>query len=212
MRLEGKIASINAPTQRKKPRASGRGGHASRRVLHRAGALVEDECRTAIVENPMPSFDAVSELDRHELVNAVDQANREIGNRFDFRGTDAKFELAEYTVTLEAPSDFQLKQMLDIFTQKLAARRIDVAAMDAQSPEITLSKAKQTLLMKHGIDTDHARKIVKLIKDSKLKVQAAIQGEQVRVTGKKRDDLQEAIRVLKAANVGVPLQFTNFRD
>lgn len=166
----------------------------------------------ATLESRMPSFDAVSELDRHELVNAVDQANREIGNRFDFRGTGAKFELAEYTVTLEAPSDFQLKQMLDILTQKVSARRIDVAAMDPQTPEITISKAKQAVVMKHGIDTEHARKIVKLIKDSKLKVQAAIQGEQVRVTGKKRDDLQDVIRLLKAANVGVPLQFTNFRD
>jgi uncharacterized protein YajQ (UPF0234 family) len=160
----------------------------------------------------MPSFDAVSELDRQELVNAVDQANREIGNRFDFRGTGAKIELAEYTVTLEAPSDFQLKQLLDILTQKLAARRIDVAAMDPQPAEITVSRAKQAVLMKHGVDTEHARKIVKLIKDSKLKVQAAIQGEQVRVTGKKRDDLQEVIQMLKSANVGVPLQFTNFRD
>lgn len=160
----------------------------------------------------MPSFDAVSELDGHELTNAVDQANREIGNRFDFKGTGAKFELSEYTVTLESPSDFQLKQMLDILTQKLAARRIDVAAMDPQEPEITLSKARQTVLMKHGVDTEHARKIVKLVKESKLKVQAAIQGEQVRVSGKKRDDLQEAIRLLKAADLGLPLQFTNFRD
>ncbi len=160
----------------------------------------------------MPSFDVVSELDQHELTNAVDQANREITNRFDFKGSGAKFELVEYTVTLEAPSDFQLKQMLDILTQKLSARHIDVAAMDTQEPEITLSKARQTVAMKHGVDTEHARKIVKHIKDSKLKVQAAIQGDQVRVTGKKRDDLQDAIRLLKGANVGLPLQFTNFRD
>ncbi len=160
----------------------------------------------------MPSFDVVSELDHHELTNAVDQANREIGNRFDFKGTGAKFELAEYTVTLEAPSDFQLKQMLDILTQKVSARHIDLAAMDAQVPEITLSKARQSVVMKHGVDADHARKIVKHIKDSKLKVQAAIQGEQVRVTGKKRDDLQDVIRLLKGADIGLPLQFTNFRD
>ncbi|HEU4616502.1 MAG TPA: YajQ family cyclic di-GMP-binding protein [Gammaproteobacteria bacterium] len=160
----------------------------------------------------MPSFDAVSEIDRQELVNAVDQANRELGNRFDFKGTGAKFELAEYAVTLEAPSDFQLKQMLDILTQKLSARRIDLAAMDPQPPETTLSKAKQTVLMKHGVDAEHARKIVKLVKESKIKVQASIQGEQVRVTGKKRDDLQEIIRMLKGANLGLPLQFTNFRD
>lgn len=160
----------------------------------------------------MPSFDVVSELDQHELSNAVDQANREIGNRFDFKGTGAKFALEDFAVALEAPSDFQLKQMLDVLTQKLSGRHIDLSAMDPQEPEITLSKARQTVRMKHGVDSEHARKIVKLVKDSKIKVQAAIQGEQVRITGKKRDDLQEAIRLLKAGKLGLPLQFTNFRD
>jgi cyclic-di-GMP-binding protein len=160
----------------------------------------------------MPSFDVVSELDRHELANAVDQANREVDNRFDFKGTGAKFELAEFVVTLEAPSEFQLHQMMPILTDKLARRKIDVAAMAPEDPEVNLARARQKVLMKHGVDTDTARKIVKLIKESKIKVQAAIQGEQVRVTGKKRDDLQEAIALLKKAELGLPLQFTNFRD
>ncbi|HEX5418803.1 MAG TPA: YajQ family cyclic di-GMP-binding protein [Gammaproteobacteria bacterium] len=160
----------------------------------------------------MPSFDVVSELDQHELANAVDQASREIANRFDFKGTGAKFELADFAITLEAPSDFQLRQLLDILTQKLAGRHIDLAAMDPQEPEVTLSKSRQTVLMKHGVDSEHARKIVKLVKESKLKLQAAIQGEQVRVTGKKRDDLQEAIRMMKSAKLDLPLQFMNFRD
>ncbi len=160
----------------------------------------------------MPSFDVVSEIDSHELANAVDQANREVANRFDFKGTGAKFELTEFVVNVEAPADFQLKQMLDILTQKLARRGIDVAAMAPEEPEIALNKARQKVVMKHGVETDTARKIVKLIKDAKMKLQAQIQGEQVRVTGKKRDDLQNAIQMLKEAELGLPLQFTNFRD
>ena len=160
----------------------------------------------------MPSFDVVSELDEHELSNAVDQANREVANRFDFKGTGAKFELAEFVVSLEAPADFQLKQMMDILTQKLSKRGIDVAAMDPQEPEIALNKARQKVTMRHGVGRDDARKIVKLIKDTKMKVQSQIQGEQVRVTGKKRDDLQEAIALLRGEDWGLPLQFTNFRD
>ena len=160
----------------------------------------------------MPSFDVVSEIDGHELANAVDQANREVTNRFDFKGTGAKFELQDFVVSLEAQADFQLKQMLDILTQKLARRGIDVAAMAPEDPEIALNKARQKVLMKHGVETDTARKIVKLIKDCKLKLQAQIQGDQVRVTGKKRDDLQTAIQMLKQADLGLPLQFTNFRD
>jgi uncharacterized protein YajQ (UPF0234 family) len=160
----------------------------------------------------MPSFDVVSEIDGHELANAVDQANREVTNRFDFKGTGAKFELQDFVVSLEAQADFQLKQMLDILTQKLARRGIDVAAMAPEDPEIALNKARQKVLMKHGVETDTARKIVKLIKDGKLKLQAQIQGDQVRVTGKKRDDLQTAIQMLKQADLGLPLQFTNFRD
>mgnify|MGYP001812618028 FL=1 len=160
----------------------------------------------------MPSFDVVSELDEHELNNAVDQANREVANRFDFKGTGAKFELAEFVVSLEAPADFQLKQMMDMLTQKLSKRGIDVAAMDPQEPEIALNKARQKVTMRHGVGRDDARKIVKLIKDAKMKVQSQIQGEQVRVTGKKRDDLQKVIALLKDADLGLPLQFTNFRD
>ena len=160
----------------------------------------------------MPSFDVVSELDRHELSNAVDQANREIDNRFDFRGSGAKFELSEWTVTLEAPSKFQVQQMLAILTDKLARRKIDVTAMSPEEPEVALNKTRQKVVMKHGVDTDSARRIVKLIKESKIKVQAAIQGEQVRVTGKKRDDLQEVIQLLKDSNLELPLQYTNFRD
>ena len=160
----------------------------------------------------MPSFDVVSELDNHEVVNAVDQANREVNTRFDFKGTGAKFEVADFVVSMEAEAEFQLNQMIDILTQKLAKRGIDVACMKVEEPEIALNKARQKVMLKHGIESDLARKIVKLVKDAKLKVQSQIQGEQVRVTGKKRDDLQEAIALLKNAELGLPLQFTNFRD
>jgi cyclic-di-GMP-binding protein len=160
----------------------------------------------------MPSFDVVSEIDRHELTNAVDLANREVDNRFDFRGSGARFDLADFVVTLEAPSEFQVQQMLAILTEKLGKRKIDVGAMMPEKPEIALHKTRQRVVMRHGVDTEHGRKIVKTIKDAKLKVQAAIQGEQVRVTGKKRDDLQAAIQLLKDGEIGLPLQFTNFRD
>jgi hypothetical protein len=160
----------------------------------------------------MPSFDLVSELDHHELCNAVDHANRELEIRFDFRGTDAKFGLEEYDVSLEAPSEFQLKQMLDILRQKVAKRGIAVNAMAPAEPEVTLGRARQKVTFVHGIATDKARSIVKLIKDSKLKVQASIQGEQVRITGKKRDDLQAVMAMLKKADLGLPLQFQNLRD
>jgi uncharacterized protein YajQ (UPF0234 family) len=160
----------------------------------------------------MPSFDIVSELDLHELANAVDQANREVTTRFDFKGANAKYVLSDLIVTLEATSDFQLKQMVDILIQKLTKRGIDVSALDASPPELALNSAKQKVTMRNGIDTDSARKIVKIIKNSKIKVQAAIQGEQVRVTGKKRDDLQEVIAMLKGEKLELPLQYTNFRD
>lgn len=160
----------------------------------------------------MPSFDVVSELDGHEVANAVDQANREVNTRFDFKGTGAKFEVADFVVSMEAEAEFQLNQMIDILTQKLAKRGIDVACMKVEEPEIALNKARQKVVLKHGIESDLARKIVKLVKDAKLKVQSQIQGDQVRVTGKKRDDLQEAIALLKNAELGLPLQFTNFRD
>ena len=160
----------------------------------------------------MPSFDAVSEIDRHELKNGVDQAIREIETRFDFRNTGAKITLDELVITLEAPSEFQVRQMFEILAEKLARRKIDVKAMVAEKPEVAVHQTRQKVVMKHGIDAEHAKKIAKMIKDSKLKVQASIQGEQVRVTGKKRDDLQAAIQVLKKGEIGLPLQFTNFRD
>jgi uncharacterized protein YajQ (UPF0234 family) len=160
----------------------------------------------------MPSFDVVSEIDTHELTNAVDQAVRELSQRFDFKDTDAAYELEETTVTITAPADFQLKQMLDILKLRIAKRGIDVACLEVKDPEINLARAKQLVILRHGIDAETGRKVSRLIKDSKLKVQAQIQGEKVRVTGKKRDDLQEAIAVLRKATLEVPLQFNNFRD
>ncbi|HUL11927.1 MAG TPA: YajQ family cyclic di-GMP-binding protein [Methylococcaceae bacterium] len=160
----------------------------------------------------MPSFDVVSEVNLHEVANAVDQANREVDTRFDFKGSGAKFELAESVITLTAESEFQLQQMLDILHAKLAKRGVDIASLKAEPPQIAGKQAKQTVTLIQGIDSAPAKKIVKLIKDSKLKVQAAIQGEKVRVTGKKRDDLQEVIALLRGAELEQPLQFDNFRD
>ena len=160
----------------------------------------------------MPSFDVVSEIDTHELTNAVDQALRELTQRFDFKGTDSTFELEETTVTMTAPADFQLKQMLDILKLRIAKRGIDVACLDVKDAEVNLARAKQLVILKHGIDADAGRKVSRLIKDSKLKVQAQIQGDKVRIVGKKRDDLQDAIAFLRKSDVGVPLQFNNFRD
>ncbi len=160
----------------------------------------------------MPSFDVVSEVDMHEVTNAVDQANREVTTRFDFKGTGSRYEVDAGVVTLFTQSDFQLKQMLDILVGKLAKRGVDVACLDSAEPELAGQEARQRITLRQGIDKDLARRIVKRIKDRKLKVQAAVQGEQVRVTGKKRDDLQAVIADLKGAEMGLPLQFTNFRD
>jgi uncharacterized protein YajQ (UPF0234 family) len=160
----------------------------------------------------MPSFDVVSKSDQHEVANAVDQTNREIGTRFDFRGSDARVELAKNTITLVAPSDFQLKQLDEILRNKLAKRNVDVRALEYKDAEVKLNEARQIVEVRQGIDTEMAKKIVKLIKEANLKVQAAIQGEQVRVTGKKRDDLQEVIAMLRQAKLNLPLQFENFRD
>lgn len=160
----------------------------------------------------MPSFDIVSEVDKHELTNAVDQAHREITTRFDFKGTDASIELSEDKITLSAESDFQVQQMHPVLYQKLTSRKIDIASLDPQAVEKAGKGAKQNMLVKQGIDKDTAKKIVAAVKESKLKVQAAIQGETVRVTGKKRDDLQKTMSVLKAKELGLPLQFDNFRD
>jgi uncharacterized protein YajQ (UPF0234 family) len=160
----------------------------------------------------MPSFDIVSEFDTHELTNAVDQASREVGQRFDFKGTNAKFELKDATVTLIAPADFQLKQMIEILKLKLAKRGIDVACLKIDEPVITGQTAKQLVTLRKGIDTELGKKIQRQLKDSKLKVQAGIQDQQVRVSGKSRDDLQEAIALVKKGGHELPLQFTNFRD
>lgn len=160
----------------------------------------------------MPSFDIVSNIDNHEVTNAVDQANREISNRFDFKGTNARVELGKNTITLIAPTDFQLKQLDEILRNKLAKRNVDIRSLHYQDASTTLSEAKQVIEVKQGIDADNAKKISRLIKDSGLKVQTSIQGDQVRVTGKKRDDLQSVIAVLRETDVALPLQFVNFRD
>jgi len=160
----------------------------------------------------MPSFDIVAEVDSHELTNAVDQMNREVSNRFDFKGSDAKVVLKEYEMNFEATSDFQLKQMRDIMVTKLSKRGIDNRCLDRGKVEERGLRAYQTILVKHGIDKEDAKKITKMIKEKKFKVQAAIQGEQVRVTGKKRDELQAVMAFLKGADIDLPLQFNNFRD
>jgi len=161
----------------------------------------------------MPSFDVVSEVEVFEARNATDQANREVSTRFDFKGSDASFEFKDESILLNAENTFQLKQMLEILRGKFTARKIDAAAMDPQEPqELGLKSAKQTVLLRQGLDSDNGKKIVKLLKGSKLKVQSQIQGDQVRVTGKKRDDLQAAMALIREEDLGLPLQFTNFRD
>jgi hypothetical protein len=160
----------------------------------------------------MPSFDVVSEVDKHELMNAVDQINREVTTRFDFKGSDAKVELKDFVMNFEATSDFQLKQMRDIMVNKFSKRNIDTRSLDRGKVEERGLRAYQSITVKQGIDKEEAKKIVKLIKDSKIKVQAAIQGEQVRVTGKKRDHLQDVMVMLKGSDIDLPLQFNNFRD
>ena len=160
----------------------------------------------------MPSFDVVSEIDYHELTNAVDQAIRELEGRFDFKGSDATFTLEKNELTLDAPAEFQLKQMLDIVKLKLTKRGIDLVCLELKDPEINLARAKQKVILREGVDADAARKIQKAIKDSKLKVQGAIQGSKVRVTGKSRDELQAAMALLRQQKLEVALQFNNFRD
>jgi len=160
----------------------------------------------------MPSFDVVSDFDAHEASNGVDQANREVTTRFDFKGTGSKFELEDAVISLTTQSDFQLKQMMDILHQKLAKRGIDLGCLEEQEPEFSGSEARQKVIMRRGIDTDRARKLVKQIKAAKLKVQTAIQGDKLRVSGKKRDDLQAVIAMLKETDIGLPLQYENFRD
>ncbi len=160
----------------------------------------------------MPSFDVVSEVDHHELTNAIDQANREIGTRYDFKGSNASIAQAGNQLTLEAESEFQLQQMAPILKEKMSKRGIDVACLEFGDIVEMNKRARQAVRVREGLDRDVARKMVKLIKDSKLKVQAAIQGEQLRVNGKKRDDLQQVMQMLRDASLGIPLQFNNFRD
>jgi cyclic-di-GMP-binding protein len=160
----------------------------------------------------MPSFDAVSELNGHEIANAVDQANRELSQRFDFKDSGARFELKEYTVTLHAQVDFQLKQMLEMLKLRLSKRGIDLVCLEIKEPQTTLSAAHQEVVLRHWIDAETGKKISRLVKDSRLKVQASVQGDKVRVTGKQRDELQAAITLLRGAKLDVPLQFNNFRD
>jgi len=160
----------------------------------------------------MPSFDIVSEVDLQEVRNATDQANREVGTRFDFKGSDASFSVDDAVVNLQAHSEFQLEQMMDILQKKLVKRSVDIGCMDIAKPESANTRARQAVTIRQGIDADTARKIVKDIKAAKLKVQSQIQGDQVRVSGKKRDDLQEAIALLRKADFGMPLQYINFRD
>ena len=160
----------------------------------------------------MPSFDVISEVDKHELTNAVDQANRELTTRFDFKGVDAKYALDDFVITQSAPSDFQLQQMMDILRGRLAARKIDIRALDAGEPEVNLGGARQKVTIKQGIEQPIAKKLVAALKEAKLKVEAQINGDKLRVTGKKRDDLQLAMAVLRKADVELPLQFDNFRD
>ena len=160
----------------------------------------------------MPSFDVVSEVDLQEVNNAVDQANRELSTRYDFRGVSASFERQGAEVKLTAQADIQLDQMLDILREKLIKRGIDPMVMEAGDIQPSGKLLHQTVIMRQGIESILAKKMVKLIKDKKLKVQAAIQGEQLRVTGKKRDDLQLVMAELKAGEFGIPLQYQNFRD
>ncbi len=160
----------------------------------------------------MPSFDIVSELNRHELTNAVDQTNREVGNRYDFKGSNAKVVESENELSLEAQTKFQIDQIRQVLHQKMSKRGIDISAIESGEVEERGKVAIQKIVLKEGIDKEVARKIIKSVKESKLKVQAAIQGEQVRITGKKRDDLQQVIAFIKSNDFGQPLQFNNFRD
>ena len=160
----------------------------------------------------MPSFDVVSELDMHEVTNAVDQATREVSNRFDFKGTNSRFEQKEDVITLYAEAEFQLNQLLDILEGKLIKRGVDIACMEKGDPESNVAEARQTITLRQGLESLEAKKLVKMVKEKKLKVQAAIQGDKVRITGKKRDDLQSAIALFKEADFEMPLQYNNFRD
>ncbi|WP_417545258.1 YajQ family cyclic di-GMP-binding protein [Marinobacter sp.] len=160
----------------------------------------------------MPSFDIVSEIDMHEVTNAVDKARKDLGNRWDFKNVDADIEQDDKGVTVSAEQEFQLEQLIDILRMAFASRDIDGRALSESGESKSGKLVKQHFVLKQGLETDMAKKIVKLIKDAKLKVQSSIQGDKVRVTGKKRDDLQTAIALLRETELDVPLQFNNFRD
>ena len=160
----------------------------------------------------MPSFDVVSEVEMQEVTNGVDQANREVTTRFDFKGTNARFELNESIITMKAEAEFQLQQMLDILQTKLNRRGIDIACLELGDTQQSGKEVRQEVTIRQGLDSVLSKKIVKLIKDKKLKVQAAIQGDMVRISGKKRDDLQQTIALVKGMKLGMPLQYKNFRD
>jgi uncharacterized protein YajQ (UPF0234 family) len=160
----------------------------------------------------MPSFDIASELNMHELTNAVDQTNREVITRFDFKGSNSKVERGDAVLNIESQSEFQIRQIIDILHQKMGKRGLDIRSLEEGKVELRGNRAYLIITIKEGIESELARKIVKMIKESKLKVQSAIQGEQVRVTGKKRDDLQQVMALLRESNIEQPLQFNNFRD
>jgi len=161
----------------------------------------------------MPSFDIVSEVDMHEVNNALDQANREVGTRFDFKGIDASFVLnGDTELCVSAEADFQIQQMLEMLRSKMVKRGIDIKSLKEGEIQLVGQKASMNVSIQQGIESEIARKIVKTVKESKIKVQTAIQGEKLRVNGKKRDDLQQVMALLKEAKLGIPLQFDNFRD
>jgi cyclic-di-GMP-binding protein len=160
----------------------------------------------------MPSFDVVSQIDKHQLTNAIDQAQRELANRYDLRGTNAAIELEGLVIQVKAANEFQLKQVIDLLKPRLAARGIDLRALDVGAVETNLAEARQKVTVKQGIEQVNAKKIIAVIKDAKMKVDASINGDKLRVTGKKRDDLQTVIALLKKTELPLPLQFENFRD
>jgi len=161
----------------------------------------------------MPSFDIVSEVNQVELRHALENSNREVATRFDFRGVEASIVLSEYTITLKSESDFQVRQLEDLFRNQCTKRGVSTAGVDIEDKPVHTGKTYSlNMTFKQGIDQPVAKEIVKLIKDKKLKTQASIQGDKVRITGKKRDDLQECIAMLKDSDIELPLQFNNFRD
>ena len=160
----------------------------------------------------MPSFDVVSEVNLDEVHNGVNQATREINTRFDFKGKIVSFELEDGQITMRAPDEFQLSQMYDILASKLASRKVNVRCLQREPVQVNVSDARQIVTVRQGIETDLARQLVKTVKQTKMKVQVAIQGDRLRVTGKKRDDLQQVIALLKETEVDLPLQYINFRE